>query len=39
MNLLARFDHTFRVEVIIAFVVFGAVFVVFLAAVIRSFTP
>lgn len=38
MNLPARFDHTFRVEVIIAFVVFGIVALAFLAAIIRSFT-
>lgn len=39
MNLPARFDHTFRVEVVIASIVFGLVLVVFLAAIIRSFTP
>ena len=38
MNLPARFDHTFRVEVIIACVVFGLVALVFLAAIARSFT-
>jgi cytochrome c oxidase subunit II len=38
MNLPARFDHTFRVEVIIASIVFGLVLLVFLAALIRSFT-
>lgn len=39
MNLPARFDHTFRVEVVIAFVVFGLVVLVLLASVVRSFTP
>lgn len=38
MNLPARFDHTFRVEVVIAFVVFGIVALVFLGAVLRSYT-
>lgn len=38
MNLPARFDHTFRVEVIIALVVFGIVALVFLGAIARSFT-
>jgi cytochrome c oxidase subunit II len=38
VNLPARFDHTFRVEVIIAFVVFGLVLVVFVVSIGRSFT-
>lgn len=36
MNLPARFDHTFRLEVIIAFVVFGLVLAVFGFALLRS---
>lgn len=39
MNLAARFDHTFRVEVIIACIVFGLVALVLLGSIIRSFTP
>ncbi|HET9078096.1 MAG TPA: cytochrome c oxidase subunit II [Acidimicrobiales bacterium] len=38
VNLPARFDHTFRVEVVIAAIVFGLVLLVFLAALIRSAT-
>lgn len=38
MNLPARFDHTFRVEVIIASVVFGLIMAVFLGSIIRSWT-
>lgn len=38
MNLPARFDHTFRVELIIALVVFGLILIVFLGAILRSFT-
>lgn len=38
MNLPARFDHTFRVEVVIACVVFGLVALVFLGAIVRSWT-
>ncbi|MDE3205833.1 MAG: cytochrome c oxidase subunit II [Acidobacteriota bacterium] len=38
MNLPARFDHTFRVEVVIAFVVFGLIVLVFSASIVRSFT-
>jgi cytochrome c oxidase subunit 2 len=39
VNLAARFDHTFRVEVVIATVVFGLIALVFLLAIGRSFTP
>lgn len=38
MNLPARFDHTFRVEVVIAAVVFGLVLLVFIGALVRSAT-
>lgn len=38
MNLPARFNHTFRVEVIVASVVFGVVLAVLAFAVLRSFT-
>ncbi|HMC39100.1 MAG TPA: hypothetical protein VKI19_05515 [Acidimicrobiales bacterium] len=38
MNLPARFDHTFRIEVTIAVVVFGVITVAFLFAILRSFT-
>jgi len=38
VNLPARFDHTFRVEVVIALVVFGLVALVFLGSILRSFT-
>jgi cytochrome c oxidase subunit 2 len=38
VNLPARFDHTFRVEVVVAAIVFGLVMVVFLAALVRSAT-
>jgi cytochrome c oxidase subunit 2 len=38
MNLPARFDHTFRVEVVIAVAVFGLILLVFFGAVLRSFT-
>jgi cytochrome c oxidase subunit 2 len=38
VNLPVRFDHTFRVEVTIAFVVFGLVAVAFLLALVRSMT-
>ncbi|HET9076735.1 MAG TPA: cytochrome c oxidase subunit II [Acidimicrobiales bacterium] len=36
MNLPLRFDHTFRVEVIIAIVVFGLIMLLLLAAIARS---
>jgi cytochrome c oxidase subunit 2 len=39
MNLRARFDHTFSAELIIAYVVAGAVVALLLFAIIRSFTP
>ncbi|MGH3494446.1 MAG: cytochrome c oxidase subunit II [Sciscionella sp.] len=38
MNLPLRFDHTFRVEVIIAIVVFGLILLALLFAIVRSFT-
>lgn len=39
MNLRARFDHTFEVDLIIALVVLGLVLGVFAFAIVRSFTP
>jgi lipopolysaccharide export LptBFGC system permease protein LptF len=39
VNLQARFDHTFGVELIIAAVVAALVMAVFLFAIGRSFTP
>jgi cytochrome c oxidase subunit 2 len=36
VNLPARFDHTFRVEVVVAFVVFGLVALVLVVAFLRS---
>ena len=38
MNLPLRFDHTFRVEVIVALVVFSLILLVLLAAIVRSAT-
>ena len=38
MNLPVRFDHTFRVEVIIALIVFGLIALLLLFAVGRSYT-